>query len=150
MKTKRFIDWEKQSYVIFLFFKAIMETENLALTALTVKKHQKNKDANKQSKDVCKETAERSEIKSIGSSSHKSELKHIWKQSKEGEWEDNAKTLPKSRYWLTSKNKTKNPFDSLGEGYGRIRDFGQLKCSLEGRFRGQRTHTHQKREGVKL
>lgn len=40
-----------------------METENLALTALTVKKHQKNKDANKQLKDICKETAERSEIK---------------------------------------------------------------------------------------
>ncbi len=133
-------------------FKAIMETENLALTALTVEKHQKTKTQINIKKMSAKKLLRGAKSNKLEVRLTKGELKHIWKQSKEGEreWEDNAKTVPKSRYWLTSKNKTKKPCCSLSEGFGSKRDFGQLKCSLEGRFRGQRTHTQQKREGVKL
>lgn len=71
----------------------------------------------------------------------KGELEHIWKQSEEGEreQEDNAK----SRYWLTSKQ-------SLLLSLWALHDFSQLKCSLEGRFRGQRTHTHSQKRGKVL
>lgn len=66
-----------------------MESENLALVALTV---DKKKQRNKQQKDVCEEKKRRG-TKSNTLEAHHADAgpKHIWKQSQAREREDNAR-----------------------------------------------------------